>query len=257
MTRSRRLRIVISVRAARSRLTRFVSGSFAVHTVLLTVALVIPATRHRAAPIADTMVVALAGPLIQASAPAGNAQAAAPAKPAPAPAPPPPKEAHTVREVPITKPKEKPSKPKKEPEKEVEKAPPSATPPPAPSGSGPGVPQAANPAPGQGAVTASIGGGDSTLGWYGAAVKAALEAAWAKPFLEDAAGTASVVVTFDIARDGATRNIRILQSSGIPTLDRSAQRAVIEASPLPAIPPTWTDATLPVTMRFDLTPEAR
>jgi TonB family protein len=106
-------------------------------------------------------------------------------------------------------------------------------------------------------VTASVGGGDSSLGWYGAAVKAALEAAWAKPFLEDATGTASVVVTFDIARDGATRNIRIVQSSGIPSLDRSAQRAVIEASPLPAIPPTWTDATLPVTMRFDLTPEPR
>ena len=32
--------------------------------------------------------------------------------------------------------------------------------------------------------------------------------------------------TFDIARDGATRNIRIVQSSGIPSLDRSAQRAV-------------------------------
>ena len=86
--------------------------------------------------------------------------------------------------------------------------------------------------------------------------KAALEAAWAKPYLEDATGTASVVVTFDIARDGTTRNIRILQSSGIPSLDRSAQRAVIEASPLPAVPPTWQDATLPVTMRFDLTPEA-
>ena len=65
------------------------------------------------------------------------------------------------------------------------------------------------------------------------------------------------MVTFDIARDGTTPEHPHLQSSGIPSLDRSAQRAVIEASPLPAVPPTWTEATVPVTMRFDLTPEAR
>ena len=88
-------------------------------------------------------------------------------------------------------------------------------------------------------------------------MKAALEAAWQKPFLEDAAGTVSVVVSFDIAKDGSTKNIRIVQPSGIPSLDRSAQRAVMEASPLPAVPPTWTEDTVPVTMRFDLTAEAR
>lgn len=106
-------------------------------------------------------------------------------------------------------------------------------------------------------VTATVGGGDSTLGWYGAAVKAALEAAWAKPFLEDDRETHSVVIAFDIARDGSTRNLRIIQSSGIPSLDRSAQRAVIEASPLPAVPPSWDGDTLPATMRFDLTPDGR
>ena len=55
------MRIVISLRAARSRLARFVSGSFAVHGVLVVVALIIPATRHRAPPIDDTMVVAWQG----------------------------------------------------------------------------------------------------------------------------------------------------------------------------------------------------
>jgi TonB family protein len=252
---------VISLRAFRSRLTRFVSGSFAVHGVLLTVALIIPATRHRNAPIDDTMMVALAGPLMQAAAPAAGPAAPAPAPAAEKPAPaPPPKEAHTAREVPAVKPKKEPVKPKKEPEPEqaATKPQPAAKPsPPGPPGAGGGVPQGTSPAPGQGAVSASIGGGDSSLGWYGAAVKAALEAAWQKPFLEDAAGTASVVVSFDIARDGATRNIRIVQSSGIPSLDRSAQRAVMEASPLPAVPPTWTEDTVPVTMRFDLTAEAR
>jgi len=74
-------------------------------------------------------------------------------------------------------------------------------------------------------VTAEVGGGDSALGWYNAAVKAALESAWEKPYLENQGRTYSVVIAFDIARDGTTRNLRIVESSGIPSLDRSAQRA--------------------------------
>ena len=194
------------------------------------------------------MVVALAGPIASVSAPRGRAPEPEAARPVPAP-----KEAHTVREVPIPKPKpmEKPVKPKPEPAKAPEPDTPADQA--SPQDAKPGAVSGAA----SGAVTATLGGGDTSLGWYGAAVKAALESVWAKPFLEDAHGTASVVVTFDIARDGTTRNIQILQSSGIPSLDRSAQRAVIEASPLPAIPPTFTEETIPVTMRFDLSPETR
>ena len=146
----------------------------------------------------------------------------------------------------------------KPPKKETETTPepPTRSAPAAPKGGDAAAPPDAKPGlAAGGAVTATVGGGDTSLGWYGAAVKAALEAVWAKPYLEDAAGTASVVITFDIARNGTTSNIHILQSSGIPSLDRSAQRAVIEASPLPAVPPTWTEDTIPVTMRFDLSPE--
>jgi protein TonB len=251
------------------RSTRFVTGSIAVHGVLLAGLFIVPATRRRAAPIDDAMTVSLSGP-IAASATTGAAATMKPAvNPPPAPkAPPtpapPPKEAHAVREVPIPKPKPKLVKMKPEPEKpsesETQDTPPSAGPtsPPAPPTTAPksGKPgEAAGPA--VGAVTATVGGGDSALGWYGAAVKAALESAWIKPYLEDAQGTASVVVAFDIARDGTTRNLHIQQSSGIPSLDRSAQRAVIEASPFPMIPSTWTEDTVPVTMRFDLSPEPR
>ncbi len=254
MKRRQRVRVVVSFRGARSRLARFTTGSIAVHGALLAAIVIVPASRHRVAPIEDSMVVALAGPI--AAGPAARAAAPAPpaAKPAPVPAPV-PKEAHTVREVPIPKPKDKLVKMKKEPERAAESpAPPApAAPPSAPSTSSP---KDASPAPGSGAVTATLGGGDTSLGWYGAAVKAALESVWAKPYLEDAQGIASVVVTFDIARDGSTTNIRILQSSGIPSLDRSAQRAVIEASPLPAVPQSWTEDTIPVTMRFDLSPES-
>jgi len=251
MRRLPRVRVIVSFRASRSRLARFLTGSIAVHGTLLAAVLVVPSTRHRDAVIEDTLIVALAGPIV--AAPAPRAAAAVPQAALPAPSPVPiPQEAHTVREVPLSKPKEKQLKAKQEPAKASE-SPATAPPPQAASA----APQEAKPSLGGGAVTATVGGGDTSLGWYGAAVRAALESVWAKPYLEDAQGTASVVVTFDIARDGATRNIRILESSGIPSLDRSAQRAVIEASPLPAIPPTWTEETIPVTMRFDLSPETR
>jgi periplasmic protein TonB len=264
MTALPRVRVVVSLAGARSRLARFMTGSMAVHGVLLVAILIVPATRHRPPLIEDTMVVALAGPIGGAPAPRSGATAPK-AEPAPPKPEPPPKEAHAVREVPVPKPKdkekekEKPVKPK--PLVKFDDTPAPPTPETGPKAGTPGPPQpgpeSGKPAAGAGAVTASVGGGDSSLGWYGAAVKAALESVWAKPYLEDAVGTASVVVGFDIARDGTTRNLRIVQSSGIPSLDRSAMRAVIEASPLPAVPPAWTEDTIPVTMRFDLTPEAR
>ena len=253
-----------------SRLGRFISGSAVAHVVVAVVALVLPMTRQRPVPVDDTMTVSLAGPIGGgASAPLPRVEAAPAPKPEAKPAPP-PKEAHTVREVPVPKPKEKekPVKPKKDPEPPKETAPPSDAKPEADRDTAPATgdskaasPDAKGPGPAiPGAptgVTASVGGGDASLGWYGAAVKAALESAWAKPYLDDQDTTYSVVIAFDIARDGATHNVRIVTSSGVPSLDRSAQRAVLEASPLPAVPPTWDGDTLPATMRFDLSPESR
>lgn len=266
MTRSRRLRIVIRWRAARTRMSRFVGGSIAAHAVLLAAALVLPMTRHAVAPIQDSMVVSLSGPIggsapAPAPAKASPAVAAAPAAPAPAP---PPKQAHAVREIPAPKPKpkDKPDSIRQEPPKAPQDPAPAAEHPAADAKPSPADGGAPGAGPGSGApgsatgVTATLGGGDSALGWYGAAVKAALESAWSKPYIEDQGQTYSVVVAFDIARDGTTRNVRVVQTSGIPSLDRSAQRAVIEASPLPAVPPTWKDDTLPATMRFDLNPES-
>jgi protein TonB len=249
------VRIVIVLRRTGSHLGRFVGFSAIVHGALLAAMLIVPWTRPRVAPIESATVVALAGPIGGASAQARPSAAAAQPEPPP---PEPPKEAHTVKEIPKPKPKEKPEPPKKKEPAKPEPAPetgrdePADTP---PSGRGTPGPGAA-PGPGTATgVTASIGGGDSALGWYGAAVKSALESAWAKPYLEDEGRVFSVLIAFDIARDGSTRNVRVVSPSGVPSLDRSALRAVIEASPLPAVPPAWTQDVLPVTMRFDFNPE--
>ncbi len=45
-----------------------------------------------------------------------------------------------------------------------------------------------------------------------------------------------VLITFVILRDGRVQDVRVAQSSGNYTLDSSAQRAVLEANPLPQLP---------------------
>lgn len=243
---TRRVRVVLRWRGRPTRLGRFVSGSLAAHGLVLATIVVVPLL-HRATPAVDNaMVVELAAPAAAAPpAPAAKASVATP------PPPPPPKEAHTVREVPPPKP----------PEKEKKKAS-KPSPPPAPSAAPAATPAPASAAPpalpkatGTG-VTPSLGGGEAVLGWYQSAVKSALESAWIKPFLENPGTTYSVTVAFDIARDGTVRNVRIVAPSGVPSLDRSAERAVLDASPLPPVPPAWRGTVLPATMRFDLTPGA-
>lgn len=59
-------------------------------------------------------------------------------------------------------------------------------------------------------------------------------------------------VNFDILRNGEVRNVRIVQSSGIPTLDFSARRAVLEASPLPELPREFERSSANVEFTFQL-----
>jgi len=61
-----------------------------------------------------------------------------------------------------------------------------------------------------------------------------------------------VVVTFDIERDGSVRNIKVAQSSGIATLDISAQRAVQDAAPFEPLPPQYNRSEAGVELRFQL-----
>jgi protein TonB len=59
-------------------------------------------------------------------------------------------------------------------------------------------------------------------------------------------------VSFVLARSGAVSNIQIAQPSGSYLLDSSAKRAVIDASPLPALPPQCPGNDVPVTLWFQI-----
>jgi TonB family protein len=61
-----------------------------------------------------------------------------------------------------------------------------------------------------------------------------------------------VIADFDLMRDGSIRNLRLLQSSGISSLDFSVQRAIQDSSPLPPIPAGFPRSYASVEFWFEL-----
>ncbi|HTR03607.1 MAG TPA: TonB family protein [Thermoanaerobaculia bacterium] len=63
--------------------------------------------------------------------------------------------------------------------------------------------------------------------------------------------TKSVVVHFQIERDGTITDIKIVTSSGLPFVDRAAQRALYDSSPLPPLPAEFGGPRLGVQVVFE------
>jgi periplasmic protein TonB len=70
------------------------------------------------------------------------------------------------------------------------------------------------------------------FGAYGELVRSRIAQAWQTNGLPRGQA-APTIVSFTIMRDGSVRDARVIQSSGNPTIDFSAQRAVLESNPLP------------------------
>lgn len=62
----------------------------------------------------------------------------------------------------------------------------------------------------------------------------------------------TAIVTFELTRDGSARSVRIAQSSGNQALDYSAQRAIYDASPFPALPGAYERNTATIEFWFEL-----
>jgi protein TonB len=76
---------------------------------------------------------------------------------------------------------------------------------------------------------------------------ALIESRWYKPVVPE--GT-SALLRFRIHRDGKLDRIELEESSGSPTFDRAALRAMYAANPLPPLPPAYGPDTLTVHLRF-------
>ena len=83
--------------------------------------------------------------------------------------------------------------------------------------------------------------------YYVERMLALIESRWYKPAV--AAGTRARV-RFRIQRDGRLDTIEIEESSGHPSFDRAALRALYASNPLPPLPPAYTQPSLTVHLSF-------
>jgi len=93
------------------------------------------------------------------------------------------------------------------------------------------------------------------FGWYVNLLRDQVARNWRTSDLDPRLRTAPQVwVTFTIRRDGsvAPGSVRISQRSGIPALDFSAQRAILDAAPFQPLPPQFQRNEAEIEFRFEL-----
>jgi periplasmic protein TonB len=90
------------------------------------------------------------------------------------------------------------------------------------------------------------------LGWYAELIRERIAQNWRTNGLDARSQSSPAIVSFTIMRDGNVRNPQIVQSSGNPTIDNTALRAVYESNPMPALPPQITDSYISAQFTFNL-----
>jgi periplasmic protein TonB len=98
------------------------------------------------------------------------------------------------------------------------------------------------------------GGGDfgTRFAWYVQGVQRTVSQNWLKYEVDPRITTAQrVYITFDISRDGHPGNVQVEQSSGVPSLDISATRAVQRIDTFGPLPPEYSGSKVSVEFWFD------
>ena len=98
------------------------------------------------------------------------------------------------------------------------------------------------------------GGGDfgTRYGWYVQQIQNKVSENWLKYEVDPRITTAQrVYITFDVARDGHPLNVRVEQSSGVPSLDVSATRALQRIDTFGPLPQDYSGSKISVEYWFD------
>ncbi|HML15948.1 MAG TPA: TonB C-terminal domain-containing protein [Bryobacteraceae bacterium] len=100
-------------------------------------------------------------------------------------------------------------------------------------------------------------GANTTLGTrcagYAAQIQQLVAQHWRTGDVDARVQTAPVVIaTYTLMGDGSIRDVRLLQTSGIGTLDFSVQRAILDAAPFPPIPSICGKDSAKVEFTFEL-----
>lgn len=105
-----------------------------------------------------------------------------------------------------------------------------------------------------GAIEFPGGGGDfgTRYAWYVRVIQQKVQENWLKyevdPRISDAH---RVFLTFDVMRDGHPTNVQVEQSSGVPSLDQSAVRALQRIDTFGPLPSDYSGSKIPVEWWFD------
>jgi periplasmic protein TonB len=98
------------------------------------------------------------------------------------------------------------------------------------------------------------GGGDfgTRFAWYVQGVQRVVSQNWLKYEIDPSIKSSErVYVTFDITRDGRPSNVQVEQSSGVPSLDISAVRAIQRIDTFGSLPPEYSGNKVSVEFWFD------
>lgn len=94
--------------------------------------------------------------------------------------------------------------------------------------------------------------GNNRLGWYAELIRQRIAQNWNTNGLDARTQSVPAIVSFTIMRDGSIRNPQIVQSSGNPSIDNTALRAVYSSNPLPGLPVQITDTYITAQFTFNL-----
>jgi protein TonB len=109
-----------------------------------------------------------------------------------------------------------------------------------------------------GPATVGAGFGDGAFGerygWYVQSMTRQISQNWLQSLVDNRnQASPRVYVRFVIARDGRVSGVEIQQASNIPSLDRSALRAIERSNPLPALPSDYRGSSVTVSFYFEYT----
>ncbi len=91
----------------------------------------------------------------------------------------------------------------------------------------------------------------SRFGWYAQLITQRISQKWRTQDVDARISSANICsVLFEIMKDGRARDVKVSQSSGSYEVDRSAERAIVEASPFPPLPDGFERDSARVQMNF-------
>jgi protein TonB len=101
-------------------------------------------------------------------------------------------------------------------------------------------------------VTGGSGDFGTKYAWYVRVIQQKVSENWLKYEVDPGITAAQrVYITFDIARDGHPFNVQVEQSSGVPSLDVSATRALQRIDTFGSLPPDYGGSKISVEYWFD------